>query len=103
MFQALGGGICYITGRFFVYEGEKAATPHQLLQEILLCLLFFVVCFVCYSIFHFNYGRVEKQDLLMDEAVLRVCFIKQENDERKMLTSSVSLPLDSYSFHCCYQ
>ena len=73
MFQALGGGICYITGRFFVYEGEKAATPHQLLQEIFLCLFFFVVCFVCYSIFHFKYGRVGKQDLLIDEVVWHVC------------------------------
>ncbi|KAK8800786.1 hypothetical protein WA588_001618 [Blastocystis sp. NMH] len=70
MFQSLGGGICYILGRFFVDEGARSATPRQLLQEIALCFVFFIVCFICYSFFHCLYGVKDvlpKTDLLSDD------------------------------------
>ena len=63
MYQSLGGGLCYILGSLFVSPGATKASPQQLKNEIGLCTLFFVTCFVSSSAFYFLYER-RKKDVL---------------------------------------
>ena len=61
MFQSLGGGICYLSGRLFVDAGASSATPEQLLQEIMLSSLFFGACFLFYLVFFVAYELKKEQ------------------------------------------
>ena len=77
MFQSLGGGICYLTGQLFVDEGAASSTPQQLLQEIVLCLSFFVLCFIFYTVFYFMYEKRNKptSELLQTLSIAKNCSV----------------------------
>ena len=77
MFQSLGGGICYLTGQLFVDKGAASSTPQQLLQEIILCLSFFVLCFIFYTVFYIIYERRNKpnNEILQTLVITKNCSV----------------------------